>query len=435
MAKDLTQFALDALRPCSTRREVPDGKQRGLYFIMQPSGATSWAFRYRFAGATKKLTLGPYPAIDLPTARAKAAKAASALADSLDPASEKKAAKLAEEVKAEAEATPLDLVETVVSAFIERYAKRLTREKTWRETERLLVREVVAPWRGRRMSAIKRADVHNLLDKIADRPAPIVANRTLAALRRMSSWAEERGLIDASPCEKVRAPAPERSRDRILTLDEIRAAWAAFDQVGWPFGPFAKLLLLTGARRDEVASAQWSEFDLAVKTWTIPKERAKNGAAHEVPLSESALRVLEALPRIEARHRSAGFVFSTTGKTAVSGFSRAKTTIDAAILATKREAAAQRGDDQASVQAPEAWTFHDLRRSAASGMAELGIAPHIIEAVLGHRSGTIKGVAAVYNRYSYSAEKRAALEAWGRHIDALVNGAPGANVIALAARR
>jgi integrase len=435
MAKDLTQFALDALRPCPTRREVPDGKQRGLYFIMQPSGAMSWAFRYRFAGATKKLTLGPYPAIDLPTARAKAAKAASALADSLDPASEKKAAKLAEKVKAEAEVAPLDLVETVASAFIERYAKRLTREKTWRETERLLVREVVAPWRGRRLSALTRADVHDLLDRIADRPAPIVANRTLAAFRRMCSWAEERGLIGSSPCEKIRAPAAERSRDRILSDDEIRVAWRAFDVVGWPFGPFSKLLLLVGARRDEVASAGWSEFDLAAKIWTIPKERAKNGQAHEVPLSESALRVLEALPHIEARHRSAGLIFSTTGKTAVSGFSRAKTAIDEAILAAKRESAAQRGDDQASVQAPEPWTFHDLRRTTASGMASLGIAPHVVEAVLNHRSGTIKGVSAVYNRYSYSAEKRAAIDAWGRHLDALVAGKPASNIVDLAARR
>jgi integrase len=215
----------------------------------------------------------------------------------------------------------------------------------------------------------------------------------------------------------------------------MQEAWAAFDKVGWPFGPFAKLLLLTAARRDEVASARWSEFDLAAKTWTIPKERTKSGQAHEVPLSESALRVLEGLPRIEARHRSTGFVFSTTGKTAVSGFSRAKSIIDAAILAMKRESAAHRGYDQAAVQAPEAWTFHDLRRSAASGLAGLGIAPHVIEAVLGHRSGAIKGVAAVYNRYNYSMEKRAALQAWGRHIDALVTGRPALNIVDFAAHR
>lgn len=376
MAKDLTQFALDALRPCLTRREVPDGKQRGLYFIMQPSGAMSWAFRYRFAGATKKLTLGPYPAIDLPAARAKAAKAASALANSLDPASEKKAAKLAERVKAHAEATPPDLVETVVSSFIERYAKRQTREKTWKETERLLMREVVGEWQGRRLSAIKRADVHHLLDKIADRPAPIVANRTFAALRRMCSWAEERGLIDVSPCEKVRAPSAEKSRDRILSDEEIRLAWRIFEGAGYPFGPLALLLLLTGQRLLEVAQMRWTEVDVAAESWTIPKERTKNGIAHEVALSEVALRVLNSMPRIEAGPRSAGLVFTTNGKSAVSGFSKAKAGFDRAMALAKGEPTPH-------------WTLHDLRRSAASGMAGLGIPPHVVEATLNHKSGTI----------------------------------------------
>ena len=434
MAKGLTQFALDALRPTDKRREVPDGKQRGLYFIVQPSGARSWAFRYRYSGGPKKLTLGPYPEIDLSTARDKAAKAAASLADRCDPAAAKKIDKIAKRIRAQAEAAPLDLVEAVATAFIERYAKRQTRENTWKETERLVRREIVDPWRGRRLSRITRAEVHALLDKIVDRPAPIMANRTLAALRTMCNWAVERGLIDASPCEKVRAPAPEQTRDRILSDDEICSAWAAFEQVGWPFGPLAKLLLLMGARRDEVASARWNEFDFAAKTWTIPKERAKNGVAHEVPLSDAALRILGQLPRIEAGRRSAGLVFTTNGSTAVSGFSKAKTAIDAAILAAKREAATQSGNDPTTVQAPEEWTFHDLRRTAASGMAGLGFPPHVVEAVLNHKSGTIRGVAAVYNRYSYSAEKRAALDAWARSLDGIVTGAPAVNVVTLATR-
>ena len=318
-----------------------------------------------------------------------------------------------------------DLVETVAATFIDRYAKKQTREKTWGETERILNREVVDPWRGRRLSAIKRADVHDLLDKIVDRGAPIVANRTLSALRRMCSWAVERGLVEASPCEKVRAPAAETSRDRVLTDDEIRAAWAAFEGVGWPFGPLAQLLLLTGQRLREVGEARWSEIDFAAKTWTIPKERAKNGIAHEVPLSEAALRILDALPRVEAGRRPAAFIFTANGRSAVSGFSRAKVAFDKAMLAALRKAARE----PAKVEAPGPWTMHDLRRTAASGMAGLGIAPHVVEAVLNHKSGSIKGVAAVYNRYSYGAEKRAALEAWGRYLDGLVTGAPAGNVV------
>ena len=432
MAKDLTVKALENLKPGMARREVPDGHTRGLFYVLQPTGAASWAYRYRFAGKTKKLTLGPYPALDLKASRQMASEAAQTLARGDDPAAAKQVAK----VTARAAAAPeRDLVEAIAASFVERYAKKQTREKSWRETERILTREVVEAWRGRRLSAIKRPDVHELLDKIVDRGTPIAANRTLAALRRMCSWAVERGLVETSPCEKVRAPAAETSRDRVLADDEIRAAWAAFEGAGWPFGPLAQLLLLTGQRLREVGEARWQEVDLDAKTWTIPKERAKNGVAHEVPLSEAALRILRALPRVEAGPRPAGFIFTTNGKTAVSGFSRAKAGFDKATLGGMRKAALERGDDPDAFEPPAQWTLHDLRRTAASGMAGLGIAPHVVEAALNHKSGSIKGVAAVYNRYSYGAEKRAALDAWGRYLDALVSGAPASNVVDLAKAR
>ncbi len=426
MAKDLTVKALENFKPGSARREVPDGHTRGLFYVLQPSGSASWAFRYRIAGKPKKLTLGPYPALDLRAARQMASEAAQSLARGDDPAATKKEAKIAARA---ADEPDRDFVETVVETFIERYAKKQTREKSWRETDRLLKREVVDAWRGRRLSAIKRADVHDLLDKIVDRGAPIAANRTLAALRRMCAWAVERGIVEVSPCEKVRAPASETTRDRVLTDDELRAAWAAFDSAGWPFGPLAQLLLLTGQRLREVAEARWPEIDREARTWTIPKERAKNGVAHEVPLSEAALRILAALPRIEAGGRSAGFLFTTTGHSAVSGFARAKAGFERAMLV------AQHGDDPDKVEAPKHWTLHDLRRTAASGMAGLGIAPHVVEAVLNHKSGSIKGVSAVYNRYNYAEEKRAALEAWGRYLETLICGAPAANVVELAKAR
>lgn len=255
-----------------------------------------------------------------------------------------------------------------------------------------------------------------MLDAIVDRGAPIVANRTLAIFRRLCHGAIERGIVTVSPCDKLKPPAAEKSRDRVLTDDEVRLAWRAFESIGWPFGPIAKLLLLTGARRDEVASATWAEIDLAAKTWTLAKERSKNGVAHEIPLSDAAVAILAELPRIGERKDA--LVFSTTGKTAVSGFSNAKVQIDAAMLGLLKAAAGE-------VEAPARWTFHDLRRTAASGMAGLGIAPHVVEAALNHKSGTIKGVAAVYNRYSCAAEKRAAL-------DAIVSGQTVANVVAFA---
>jgi integrase len=431
MAKDLTVKALENFKPGPVRREVPDGHTRGLFFVLQPSGAGSWAFRYRFAGKPKKLTIGPYPAIDLPAARKLASEAVQVVARGEDPAAAKQAAKQAARV----EAAPVrDLVQTVVDTFIDRYAKKQTRENSWRETERILKREVVGAWEGKRLSQIGRADVHDLLDKIVDRGAPIVANRTLAAFRRMCGWAVERGLIETSLCDNVRAPAAENSRDRVLTDSEIKAAWEAFEAIGWPFGPLAQLLLLTGARRDEVADARWPEIDLDKKIWTIAKERAKNGVAHEIPLSDAAVAILKSLPRIRDGRKS-DLVFTTTGKTSVSGFSRAKEQFDAVILDAFRAAAVVRDDDLEQVRAPAHWTFHDLRRTAASGMAGLGIAPHVVEAVLNHKSGTIKGVAAVYNRYSYADEKRAALETWARKLDAIVSGKPAGNVVELAQAR
>jgi integrase len=427
MAKDLTVKALECLKPGAVRREVPDGHTRGLFYVLQPTGAASWAYRYRFAGRPKKLTIGAYPALDIRAARELASEAAKAVARGDDPAATKQSAKIAAR---EASNEARDLVETVTETFLARYAQKQTKEKSWRETERLLNKEVVGAWRGRRLAAIGRADVHDLLDKIVDRGAPIVANRTLAALRRMCGWAVERGIIDASPCEKVKAPAGEKSRDRVLSDDELRLSWGAFEKIGWPFGPLAKLLVITGARLREVAEMRWSEIDHAAKTWTIPKERAKNAVAHEIPLSAPALAILESIPRVDGGKGAPGFVFTTTGRTAVSGFSRAKEQFDEAILDTLRNGAS----DPEKIAAPERWTMHDLRRTAASGMAGLGFPPHVVEAALNHKSGTIRGVAAVYNRYSYSAEKRAALDAWARALDAIVTGKPAGNVVELKAR-
>ena len=251
----------------------------------------------------------------------------------------------------------------------------------------------------------------------------------------MCGWAVERGIIETSPCDKLKAPAPEQPRDRVLSNEELRVAWAAFKRTGWPFGPMAHLLVLTGARLREVAEAKWSEIDLDKAIWTIPKERAKNGVAHEVPLSAMAIGILEGLPLIGSGKRAPGYIFTTTGNTPISGFSRAKDQFDAAILEALRQSAAERGEDVEEVKAPERWTLHDLRRTAASGMAALGIAPHVVEAVLNHRSGVIKGVSAVYNKYSYGAEKKIALEAWGRCIEALTSGKPANNVVELASVR
>ncbi len=407
MAKPLTIKALENLKPAGRRREVSDGGMPGLYFVIQPSGKQSWAYRYRFNGRPRKWTIGPCPAIDLKTARELAREALRKVAAGADPCAEKKAAKAAALVP-----TGLDLIETVTSRFVAQHAKRKLKAATAREIERLLEKEVVAPWRGRRLSQITRADIHDLLDGIVARGSPVTANRVLAWLRRMCAWAIERGLIEVSPCAGIRAPAAETSRDRVLSDDELKAVWRAADALETPYNGFIKLLILTGARRSEVAGMTWREIDFDAKLWTLPAARAKNATEYQIPLSDSAVQILQALPRIA----DSDLVFTLSGRVPIRGFHNIKTRIDDLMPACPP------------------WTLHDLRRTFASGCARLGIAVHVVEAALNHRSGSIRGIAAIYNRYRYDTEKRAAMAAWARHVEAIVSGETAANVVSLKAR-
>ena len=245
-------------------------------------------------------------------------------------------------------------------------------------------------------------------------------DRTLARLRALFNWAVEKDRLASSPIVGMKPPTKERARDRTLSKDELRWFWLACEAIGWPFGPLAKLLLLTAQRRDEVAGIEWPEINLEQKIWIIPRHRAKNDRAHAVHLSEAAIEVLRSIP-----HVGSGPLFTTNGRP-VSGFSHGKNRLDAAMLAARRDELGEKAD------AIPHWILHDLRRTAATGMAQLSIAPHVVDKVLNHVSGTIRGVAAVYNRFEYLEERRAALEAWGRYIGNLVTPAP-ANVVELRA--
>lgn len=409
LGKPLTIKALESMKPAAVRREVPDGLLPGLYFIMQPTGKASWAVRYRAAGKPRKLTFGTYPAIELRAARELAREALRKVAGGNDPAAEKKAAR-----RAPAPANG-DIV-TIAKSFLDRYAKPNCREASWRETERILNREIVPAWGGRSLSSITRADVHVLLDLIADRGSPIMANRTLAALRRMCAWAVERELIPISPCEKVKSPAAEISRDRVLTDDELRLVWGGAEAIGWPFGPIVRMLILTGQRRSEAAGMRWREIDLEAKTWTLAKERVKNNIQHVVPLSSAAIGILKTVPRIGDE-----LVFTFNGRTVPDGFDPAKKRLDAWIKGRTGNAI-------------PAWRLHDLRRTFASGCARLGVQLPVVEKLLNHTSGSFRGVAGVYQRHDFAAEQRAAVETWARHIEALAGGGAAGNVFEMKAR-
>jgi integrase len=406
-AKPLTVKAIENLKPGAARREVPDGEVRGLYLQVFPSGKTSWSFRYRFSGRTRKLTIGASPEIGLKEARDRARKAHVQVANGIDPGAVKRASKIVER-------TPVDhdLVEKVVAQFLTRHVEKLA-PSTFREVTRLLNKDVLPAWRGRRLSEIRRPDVHVLLDSIVDRGAARQASRTLSWLKGLASFAVQCGLIDASPFAGIKPPGGEEiPRDRILADSELRALWEAADAMVPPYSAFIQFLVLTGQRRSEVAGMAWREIDLEAKTWTLPAARAKNGVEHQIPLSDLAVEILKALPRIDG----SDFVLTISGQNAMRGFSVIKRRLDSLMPQDVRP-----------------WVFHDVRRTVASGMARLGINLPVIEKLLNHVSGSFAGIVGVYQRHSFADEKRNAMERWGRHVEALASG-EAANIVPMTRR-
>jgi integrase len=411
----LTARSVEQFKPEAERREIADAHLPGLYLVVQPSGAKSWAVRYRHAGKPRKHTLGPYPALDLVSARERASAAIRAVAAGSDPAAERKeqrrviASGLADR----------DLFGSVFAEYLKRHVRPNLRASTARECEALFNREILPHWRDRRIDEIGKRDVLDLIDDIADRGVPLTANKTFAALRTLYNWAIGRDILTASPCAGLKKPADESSRERVLTDDEIRWLWRACGEIGFPFGPIVRLLLLTGTRREEVRGLPERELDLRAGLWTIAAARTKNGNEHEVPLSDAALALLEGVPRVR---NAAGLLFTTNGRTPVSGFSRAKRRLDALMLQYAREEAG------AAVEL-EPWRLHDLRRSVASGMARLGASLPVIEKCLNHVSGSFAGIVGVYQRHQFKDEKRAAFAAWAGHVMRLIDHQ--ANVVPL----
>ena len=410
MSKPLTVKSIDAVQPGLVRAEVPDGGLVGLYLVVQPSGAKSWAIRYPHGGRRRKMTIGSYPLFGLADARKVAGSALRTAAEGRDPSIER--ANLGR--KAEPKITT---VEDAFAQFMKRHSELRNRPSTVRENRRFIAREVVPKWGKKDIRSVGRADVIDLIDSMMDRSIPQSANRVHALLRKAFNWFVERGVIERSPCANVRAPAASVSRDRVLSADELRNVWSACNRIGWPFGPMIQLLILTGQRREEVAGAVWEEFSLSIPdpVWTIPKERSKTKIANTVWLTPLALDILGTLPRIPDASGKARFVLTTTGESSVSGFSRGKTRLDKAIATALTARGIERGSPIGTAEVP--WRLHDLRRTVASGMASLKVEPHVVEKVLNHSTGgIIRGVAAVYNRHDYAEARRQAFFAWAEYL-------------------
>ena len=305
-----------------------------------------------------------------------------------------------------------------MACFIENYAK-IEGLSSWRSIEAALRRYAVPQWGAKPLPSIVRKDVSTLLSRIAEKH-PAAARQLHAFLHKLFRWAVGRGDLDASPMTDMPPPAPATSRDRVLTDLELAALMAASHEVSR--GAVVRLLILTGQRRSEVLGMSFEELDMASATWTIPKERSKNGKAHIVPLNAPAVAELTALGAGERRR---GLVFTTTGKTPISGISKLKAALDKAMLQELRK------EDEGASLVP--WRLHDIRSTVATGLQRLGVRFEVTEAILNHVSGAKSGVAGVYQRHDWAAEKRQALEKWGRNVERIVNRSAGvtSNIIEL----
>jgi integrase len=418
----LTKLFVEKASPAPEGQVVLwDRKVPGFGIRIFPSGKRMYFFRFRSkaTGQQRRVTIGLHGPLTVEKAREAAADLYEAVRKGRDPVEERH--------QMAARRAP-DRIEAVVEEFLVRYMAGKKRAPRYiEETRRNFAKHVLPRWQGRDIRGISRRDVIELLDEIVDEGTPVAANRTLAAVRKLFNWALQRGIIEASPVALVEMPGAERKRERTLAPDEIRALWAAAGEIGYPFGPFFRIALATGQRREEVAGMRWAHIDESERIWTLPSEMTKAARAHVVPLSLLALEILaeaqEMANQLFAKPENAkvpAYIFTTRGDRPISGYSKAKARLDRVVAAARSEA---------GLTDLEPWTIHDLRRTLGTGLGKLGVSRFIISRVLNHADRTVTGI---YDRYEYLDEKRHALEAWGQYLENLI--APsGANVVPLRA--
>jgi integrase len=436
----LTDRTLKALKPAppGKRRDVMDAVVPGFGVRVtdksdQDGRAAQRTFilvaRYPGSSNPTRRALGEYGALTLEKAREKARHWHALIHRGIDPKAEEEQHRLAQKRRQDNSfgAVAADFIRLAVIGPNPDKPKQRKGPVVARE----LRNEFVARFGGRPIDSITAHDIVAVLDDAVARGASYQAHNLLGHVRRLFNWAIARGVygLDQSPCDRMK-PADvigkKALRTRVLKDAELRALWAATERLGYPFGPLIRLLAVTGQRKSEVAEAEWPEFDLERRLWTIPAERMKADAPHVVPLTAEAIGIVQGLPRFD----QGDHLFSTTfGKKPVSGFGKAKVRLDTAMLAELRRAAEERGDDPEKVKL-EPFVFHDIRRTMRTGPSALPVPDLVRELVIAHSK---PGLHRVYDQHAYVDEKRHALELWAGRLRDIVQPAPE-NVIKLQAR-
>jgi len=379
----MTVRAVDAIRPPrSGQMDYWDADTPGFGLRVSAGGRMSWVVMYRHGDVKRRLTLGNYPALSLAEGRAKARRALHTVQyQGADPAAEKKANRAAETFG------------EIVQEYLDRYAKR--EKRSWRKDLQILEKDLLPRFGKRKAKDITRRDIIAMLDEIVERGAPIQANRTLEVVRKLFNWAIGRDIVQVNPCHRLPKPSSENRSDRVLTAAEIRAVWKATEAEAPLTAAIFKLRLLTAQRGAEVLAMRWDQISDC--WWTIPAEVAKNGLAHRVPLAPQAQSLLDA-----SRRLSGGSVWVFPG---AGGDAHHRVAVHKAHNRVRRRSKVN-------------FVPHDLRRTAASYMTGMGISRLVVSKLLNHVES---GVTAVYDRHSYDQEKRAALEAWGAHLERITS--------------
>ena len=391
----LTKRVIDELKPMDKDQFYWDTDVTGLALKVTPKGKKTFLVQYRPGGRgtpTRKVSVGPYGQVTVHKAKTEATRILGLRAEGRDPALERQQAK---------RKSASNMFADIAADFLVKHASQ---NRTVDETARILKRDVLPKWGKRSIHDIGKRDVNDLLDAVVARGSHVMANRLLAALRKLFNWCVSRGVLSTSPCHGIEAPHREKSRDRVLSDDELVSIFNTAGEMGGAFGLIVQMLILTAQRRNEVSEMTWTELDLENNLWTIPGNRTKNDKPHFVHLSEQANTVLSSIENV------GDFIFTSNGRTPFSGFSKSKKRLDELSGVTD-------------------WRLHDIRRTVTSGMAQLGIAPHIADKILNHQSGAISGVAAVYQRHEFLDERRTALDAWGSYVQSLVSGSKPDNVV------
>ena len=404
MAKNrLTDRKLKSLRRTGTRYDVMDSEVRGFGLRVSETGQKTFILIARYPGSPNptRRAIGEYPSLSLEKARERARRWRDLVGQGIDPKAEEERLKRIE----------LRKHQTTFAAVAEDYLERHVKgQRRASDSEREIRKELIAPLGERPIASITREDVVLLVDSVARKPAPYLAHIVLGHARSLFNWAINRGTygLETSPCDRVKPAAligPKQPRQRVLSDAELAALWHGSEELGYPFDPLYQLLVLTGARKSEVAGARWGEFNLPKKIWTVPPERFKSNASHLVPLSDAAVSIIEALPRFT----KGDHLFTTTyGEKPISGFSKGKDRLDKLMVE-------QLGST------PSPWVIHDIRRTVRTRLASLRIPDLVAEMVIGHGR---KGLQRVYDQHTYEAEMREALELWAARLRDIVTPPP-----------